>query len=83
MIKITFDPFTPLSILETRQQHRYTYTEIAEKGGMSKQLARHAFSGNVESPAKPTLEGLLNFFTMSDMPITINDLFVIENDSSN
>ncbi len=50
---------------------------------MSKQLARHAFSGNVESPAKPTLEGLLNFFTMSDMPITINDLFVIENDSSN
>ena len=78
MIKIKFNPISPMLKLESTRNHRYTFTEMAEIGGMSKQLARKMLSAPMESPGRATLEGLLNFFSAEGMPITINDLFDID-----
>jgi hypothetical protein len=82
-VQIEFNVIAPLSKLERTKRRRYTYSDIAEIGNLSRQTVRNVI---VSSPAQvnmETLSGILRFFEREGMPLDIADLFDVRPDPTN
>lgn len=76
-IKLKFNLHGPLSRLES-QKGRYSYARISEISDISRQGVRRLLTEETQQLDVTTLSKLLTFFATEGMPITVNDLFVIE-----
>ena len=78
MYKSQLNIFRVIKRLEAINGRTYTDQQIATATG----LHRHTISTMRKGKAEPTLDKLLEFFRREGMPITVADLFVVEDDSA-
>lgn len=78
MKNVQLDLITPLSELQKKNHRIYTYADIAEKSGLTRQGVRRLATGDTRQVSLDTLGGLLCFFDAEGMPITVNDLLTVE-----
>lgn len=76
MLKFVFNLHKPLSELEQKKNRRYSYAEIAEISGLTRQGIRRLLKEPSDRIDVHTIGRLLHFFESEGMPLTINDLFV-------
>lgn len=76
MYKSQLNIFRVIKRLEALNGRTYTDQQIATATG----LHRHTISTMRKGKAEPTLDKLLEFFRREGMPITVADLFVVEDD---
>lgn len=72
---LVFNLHRPLSELEQRRKQRYSYADIADKSGMTRQGVRRLLKEETLVIRVDTLSALLDFFAAEGMPITVSDLF--------
>lgn len=77
---LMFNLHRPLSELEQRRNRRYSYAEVAEKSGLTRQGVRRLLTEQTLSIRVDTLDHLLRFFHAEGMAITVADLFVESDD---
>ena len=77
-MQVQLDIFKPLKLLEAQNGKEYTIKEVARKTG----LHRHTITALMSGRDDTTLAKLLDFFHAEGMPITPNDLFVVEDSPS-
>ena len=73
-MQVQLDIFKPLKLLEAQNGKEYTIKEVARKTG----LHRHTITALMSGRDDTTLAKLLAFFHAEGMPITPNDLFIVE-----
>lgn len=78
---LKFSLHGPLGRLEA-QKGRYSYARISEISKISRQGIRRMLVEDTQQVDVATLSKLLDFFASEGMPITVNDLFVVEPPSS-
>jgi len=66
-----------LQALESKNQRRYKYTEIADASGLSRQTVTKLFTGKAQAVDLDTMSKLLAFFAAEGMPIQPGDLFTV------
>lgn len=74
---LKFNLHKPLSELESRNG-RYSYAQISDISGISRQGVRRLLIDGTTQIDVATLDKLLTFFDREGMPITVNDLFTVE-----
>lgn len=77
---LKFNLHKPLSQLEQKKNRRYNYAEIADVCGLTRQGVRRLLKEGSDTLRVSTLSALVEFFDKQGMPITVNDLFVDEED---
>lgn len=80
MTKILFNLHEPISRLEQKKNRRYSYAEIADISGLTRQGARRLLKERSDRVDLSTLARLLTFFAAEGMPITIGDLFAVSDE---
>ena len=76
--KTELNIFDAINRLEAKNKRKYTDKQIADATG----LHRHTINVMRKGKAEPTLDKLMNFFASEGMPITPNDIFIIEQDTT-
>jgi hypothetical protein len=77
MENLIFNLHTPLSKLESEKQRRYSYAEIAEIAGLTRQGVRRLLKEPTKQIDVETLNRLIVFFEHEGMPISVSDLFTV------
>lgn len=78
MTRIKLNFLELLQSLERQKNgRRYTYSEIADKAGLSRQTATKLFTGKSKAIDLATIDKLLAFFAAEGMPVTVGDLFTV------
>ena len=75
MHKVTFNVLRPLGQLEAQRNHRYTFAEVAELSGLSRQTVRNIMRKPPQQIDVDTVAALLAFFAAEGMPIGVGQLF--------
>lgn len=78
MAKLLFNLHKPLSRLEQIKNRRYSFSEIADASGLTRQGVRRLLKEPSDRVDVDTLGKLLDFFAAEGMPITVNDLFTTQ-----
>lgn len=78
MAKLLFNLHKPLSRLEQIKNRRYSFSEIADASGLTRQGVRRLLKEPSDRIDVDTLSKLLDFFATEGMPITVNDLFTTQ-----
>ena len=78
MNKVTFNLHAPLSNLEQLKNRRYSYAEVADISTLTRQGVRRLLKEPSETVSVVTLAKLLDFFSAEGMPITIDQLFTVQ-----
>lgn len=78
MNKVTFNLHAPLSNLEQLKNRRYSYAEVADISSLTRQGVRRLLKEPSETVSVVTLAKLLDFFSAEGMPITIDQLFTVQ-----
>lgn len=73
-VSIKLNIHKSLKLLEAKNGRDYTIKDIAEKST----LHRHTVSSLLEGRDDPTVRKVLQFFESEGMPITPNDLFIVQ-----
>ena len=76
-LAVSFNLFTLKRGLETRKQRKYTWLEISDKSGLSTKTLQRMEKGQYKRIDFSSIAALLNFFENEDMPIGVEDLFVV------
>lgn len=74
MYMVKFNLHKPLAELEQRNNRRYSYVEIAEIAGLTRQGVRRLLKEQTERIDIVTFDKLLTFFLNEDMPVGVADL---------
>ncbi len=82
MNKVTFNLHAPLSNLEQLKNRRYSYAEVADISTLTRQGVRRLLKEPSETVSVVTLAKLLDFFSAEGMPITIDQLFTVQEEGS-
>jgi len=82
MNKVTFNLHAPLSNLEQLKNRRYSYAEVADISSLTRQGVRRLLKEPSETVSVVTLAKLLDFFSAEGMPITIDQLFTVQEEGS-
>ena len=82
MNKVTFNLHAPLSNLEQLKNRRYSYAEVADISTLTRQGVRRLLKEPSETVSVVTLAKLLDFFSAEGMPITIGQLFTVQEEGS-
>ena len=82
MNKVTFNLHAPLSNLEQLKNRRYSYAEVADISSLTRQGVRRLLKEPSETVSVVTLAKLLDFFAAEGMPITIDQLFTVQEEGS-
>jgi len=78
MAKLLFNLHKPLSRLEQIKNRRYSFSEIADASGLTRQGVRRLLKEPSDRVDVDTLSRLLDFFAAEGMPIMVNDLFTTQ-----
>ncbi len=78
MNKVTFNLHAPLSNLEQLKNRRYSYAEVADISSLTRQGVRRLLKEPPETVSVVTLAKLLDFFSAEGMPITVDQLFTVQ-----
>ena len=78
MNKVTFNLHAPLSNLEQLKNRRYSYAEVADISTLTRQGVRRLLKEPSETVSVVTLAKLLDFFSAEGMPITVDQLFTVQ-----
>ncbi len=78
MNKVTFNLHAPLSNLEQLKNRRYSYAEVADISSLTRQGVRRLLKEPSETVSVVTLAKLLDFFSAEGMPITVDQLFTVQ-----
>lgn len=79
MYKVTLNLHRPLALLE-QKNGRYSYADIADKSGLSRQGVRRILKEESLTIDMRTLSKLLDFFKSEGMLVTLSDLFDVTDD---
>ena len=82
MNKVTFNLHAPLSNLEQLKNRRYSYAEVADISSLTRQGVRRLLKEPSETVSVVTLAKLLDFFSAEGMPITVDQLFTVQEEGS-
>jgi hypothetical protein len=77
VITVEFNLITPLSELQKKNHRVYTYADIANVSGLTRQGVRRLLTQGTKQVEVDTLGKLLDFFASEGMPVTLNDLFTV------
>ena len=77
---LKFNLHKPLSQLEQKKDCRYSYAQVAEISGLTRQGVRRLLKENSDTLRVSTLSALLDFFASEGMPITVDKLFEVTNE---
>lgn len=75
MENLIFNLHTPLSKLESEKQRRYSYAEIADIAGLTRQGVRRLLKEPTKQIDVETINRLIAFFAHEGVLITVADLF--------
>lgn len=84
MNKVQFNLHIPLGALESSRNKRYSPGDIsiAANGRVSRQTVHALLNKRVTRIEMDTLSALLDFFSAEGMPITIDQLFTVQEEGS-
>lgn len=78
MVTVEFNLITPLSELQKNNHRVYTYADIANVSGLTRQGVRRLLTQGTKQIDVDTLGKLISFFENEGMPVTLNDLFTVK-----
>lgn len=74
-VSIRFDLITPLSELQKKNHRHYTYADISQMSGLTRQGVRRLLTQETRQIDVDTISKLHNFFESQGMPLATGDLF--------
>lgn len=80
--KVTITIFVHIIRLQERTGQRLSDSEYARQIGITRQAFASLMKGETMRIEVETIEKLLSFFRREGMPITVADLFVVQDDSA-
>lgn len=76
-MNIRFDLITPLSELQKKNRRPYTYADVANLSGLTRQGVRRLMTQDTKQIDIDTLSKLHTFFESQGMPLSTGDLFTV------
>ena len=80
--KLQFNVEPLLLRLQSENRRRYTYTEVANAIGVKRQSIERLSRNDSFQDLLLLLSGILAFFSAEGMPITIDQLFTVQEEGS-
>ena len=80
--KLQFNVEPLLLRLQSENRRRYTYTEVANAIGVKRQSIERLSRNDAFQDLLLLLSGILDFFSAEGMPITIDQLFTVQEEGS-